>query len=135
MNANCILCNPTQEALVLRSDRGVVILDDPVRVGHVLVGSPEHSESLHDSSPAAAAAMMGLAAEVAASIVQETGATKVYVAAIGDKDDHLHVHLVPRYETDANLGPFVFGASGWVGTFSDDPSAVTENELKTVLGG
>lgn len=135
MDSACIICNPSPEALLFRNELGVVLLDDPVRVGHVLVGAPEHASSLHDSAPASAASMMRLAAEVAATIVRETGAAKVYVAAIGDKDHHLHVHLVPRYDEDESLGPFVFGDAGWAGTFADDPAAVSAEELRSILGG
>ncbi|GAA3939221.1 hypothetical protein GCM10023085_20860 [Actinomadura viridis] len=130
---DCIICSPAPGSLLLRESRGVVLLDDPVRVGHVLVGASEHVDGLHDLPPAVAGDVLSLAADMAAEIVGLTGAEKAYVAAVGDKDKHFHVHLVPRYAGDAGLGPHIFGSSGWVGTFGSDPSAVTAEDLHARL--
>lgn len=131
----CIICNPDPANLILKEERGVVLLDDPVRVGHVLVGASEHIDGLHALPAKAAADTLALAAEMAATIVENTGAEKVYVVAVGDKDKHFHVHLVPRYPQDAGLGPFVFGANGWVGTFGDEPSDIDAESLYSKLKG
>ena len=45
MGEQCIFCNVKEDALVYRDVDGIVILDDPVRAGHVLVGSRVHGES------------------------------------------------------------------------------------------
>src|SRR2546429_280373 len=100
MTDECIFCNATAEKILFRGDDGIVILDDPVRPGHVLVGSNAHGESLHDISPDDAAGLMRLANRVAKAVVSTTGATKVYVAAIGDRDKHFHVHLLPKLPGD-----------------------------------
>jgi diadenosine tetraphosphate (Ap4A) HIT family hydrolase len=113
MSEECIFCDPKADALIFRDADGIVIIDDPIRTGHVLVGSRTHAESFHDISSEDAAALMRLANRVARSVVEITGASKVYVAAIGDKDKHFHVHLLPKFPNDPNLGPFIFGANGW----------------------
>ena len=110
----CIFCDVTDEALVCRDADGLVILDDPVRAGHVLVGARSHGETLTDISEDDAAALLRLANRVAKAVIAETGATKVYVVAIGDKDKHFHVHLLPKIEGDPNLGPYIFGDEGWI---------------------
>jgi diadenosine tetraphosphate (Ap4A) HIT family hydrolase len=125
----CIICSPSPENLLLKETRGVVLLDDPVRIGHVLVGASQHINGLHELPPQVAGDVLSLASEVASKIVSLTGAQKVYVAAIGDKDKHFHVHLVPRYPEDANLGPYIFGSSGWVSTFGIDASQVSAEDL------
>lgn len=120
MNDTCIFCDANEESLVLKTEDGIVVLDDPVCPGHVLVGSRTHHEGLADLDAVDAAAMMKLANRVSKIILEETGAQKVYVAAIGDKDKHFHVHLVPKHEGDPNLGPYIFGAKGWIG-FMETP--------------
>lgn len=127
----CIFCNPDPANLILTSARGIVLLDDPVRVGHVLVGATVHEDGLHSLPPDKAADTMSLAAEVAREIVALTGAEKVYVAAVGDKDKHFHVHLIPRYKDDAGLGPHIFGGKGWVGTLGQDPAKGDEAEVRS----
>jgi diadenosine tetraphosphate (Ap4A) HIT family hydrolase len=121
MTVGCIFCNVTDDALVCRGADGIVILDDPIRPGHVLVGARTHGESLSDISEDDAAAVLRLANRVAKVIVAETGAAKVYVAAVGDKDKHFHVHLLPKMQADPNLGPYIFGEKGWMSFL---PSAV-----------
>lgn len=133
MTDQCIFCNLKADALIYRDNDGIVIIDDPVRPGHVLVGSRVHQENLHDLSPEDAAAMMRLASRVAKSIVSLTGASKVYVTAIGDKDKHFHVHLLPKMKADPNLGPFVFGSSGWAGSFLSDVSSASIDHLNDAL--
>ncbi len=114
MAERCIFCDVASEALVYRGKDGIVIVDDPVRPGHVLVGARAHGESLSDISAEDAGAMMALANRAARAIVEQTGAEKVYVAAIGDKDRHFHVHLLPKMSGDPNLGPHIFGPNGWI---------------------
>ena len=92
---------------------------------------------LHDISAEDAAALMRLANRVAKSIVSLTGATKVYIAAIGDKDKHFHVHLLPKAEGDPNLGPYIFGANGWISFLPASPDfaevdRVTQGLRKTL---
>jgi len=108
-------------------------LDDPVRAGHVLVGAREHGDCLHEISAEAAGDLLSLASDVARVICQKTNAQKVYVAAIGDKDKHFHVHLVPRYPDDPGLGPYVFGSSGWVGALKADPAAETADDISDAI--
>jgi len=111
---DCIFCNIDKDNHILTTDDGIVLLDDPVCPGHVLVGGHEHGAGLSDISSETAASLMRLANRVAKTIVTATSAEKVYVVAIGDKDKHFHVHLVPKMPGDPNLGPHVFGGEGWV---------------------
>jgi diadenosine tetraphosphate (Ap4A) HIT family hydrolase len=123
MSERCIFCEVAEDAVVYRDHNGVVILDDPIRPGHVLIGARAHGESLHDITAEDAAGVLRLANRVAKAVVSLTGATKVYVAAIGDKDKHFHVHLLPKFDGDANLGPHVFGEHGWAGSLGASASA------------
>jgi diadenosine tetraphosphate (Ap4A) HIT family hydrolase len=123
MTEHCIFCNANQDAVLHRGEDGIVLLDDPVRAGHVLVGSRVHGESLHDLSPDDAAALLRLANRVSKAIVALTGAAKVYIAAIGDKDKHFHVHLLPKFDGEPNLGPHVFGPNGWTSFLPSQPDA------------
>jgi histidine triad (HIT) family protein len=131
MSGDCIFCDSTDDTLVYQDQNGYVILDEPVRPGHVLVGSRVHAESLHDLSPDEAAGVLRLANLVAQSIISLTGASKVYVASIGDKDKHFHVHLLPKMEGDPNLGPYIFGSNGWISFL---PASPDSQELDRVNG-
>jgi diadenosine tetraphosphate (Ap4A) HIT family hydrolase len=129
MNEDCLLCNPKEEALIFRGADGIVILDDPIRPGHVLIGARNHGASLHDISSEDAAAMMRLANIIAKVIVSETGAEKVYVAAIGDKDKHFHVHLIPKMESEPKLGPYIFSNNGWASFLPPENDPIQQSGL------
>lgn len=133
MSTPCIFCNVSFENLVFKNDEGMVILDDPVRPGHVLIGARSHGESLSDISEEDAATMMKLANRTAKYIVDALGAEKVYVAAIGDKDKHFHVHLLPKLPGDPNLGPCIFGAEGWIKFLPPKPSDSEVARISTML--
>ena len=133
MTDDCIFCNLKEEVLIYRGDDGIVILDDPIRPGHVLVGARVHGESLHDLSAEDAASVLRLANRVAKLIVSLTGAIKVYVAAIGDKDKHFHVHLLPKMPNDPNLGPSIFGPNGWISFLPSSPDPQELNQINTGL--
>jgi diadenosine tetraphosphate (Ap4A) HIT family hydrolase len=91
---------------------------------------------LHDLEPKDAASMMALACKVSKRIVEEFGAIKTYVVAVGDKDPHFHVHILPKWETSDNLGPHIFAEKGWAKgeevSLSDDDVAQLRNLLKTL---
>lgn len=133
MTDQCIFCNLKEGALVYRDQNGIVILDDPVRPGHVLVGARVHAENLHDLSAEEAAAVLRLANRAAKSIISLTGAAKVYIAAIGDKDKHFHVHLLPKFKDDPNLGPYVFGANGWISFLPATPDPADLDRVNSGL--
>ncbi len=126
---DCIFCNVADGALVYRDSDGIVILDAPVRPGHVLVGARSHCETLSDLSSADAESVMRLANCVAKAVVTSLGAEKVYVTAIGDKDKHFHMHLLPKMVSDPNLGPYIFGAAGWISFL---PAAVDGTDVERV---
>lgn len=79
----------------------MVILDDfPKSTGHTLVILKEHQPDITFVSPEAAAAMGRSVARIAAAIKNALGAKFIYVASIGEQVQHVHWHLIPRYEKD-----------------------------------
>jgi len=132
MPTHCIFCNTQDDALIYRDEDGIVVVDDPVRPGHVLVGARVHSENLTDLTAQDAAGLMRLANRVGKRIIALTGAQKLYVTAIGDKDKHFHVHLLPKFVDEPNLGPHIFGPAGWISFL---PSAPNVNDLHKINDG
>lgn len=139
MTTPCIFCNPDPAAVVYSGEDGLVLIDGPCRPGHVLVGVRGHHPDLQDVPDAELAAMSQLARRVAQGIVRTTGAVKTYVIAIGDKDRHFHVHLVPKMANDPSLGPYMFGPPGWAAFLPSepDPKAVADiaEKLRSGLRG
>ena len=111
---SCLFCKlaageiPSER--VAENDGAFAFLDiHPLRRGHVLVVPKRHAERFADMASEDARAVMDLAQQVAARQRDALGAAGVTIAvndgrAAGQEVMHVHVHLVPREESDGH-GP------------------------------
>ena len=113
---DCIFCsllseaNDRQNLILLRKDHAFLILNRfPYTTGHLMVVTNRHIATLEDAAPSELTEMILLARE------SETLLRKVYrpdglnvgfnigKSAGAGIADHLHLHIVPRWEGDANM--------------------------------
>jgi len=114
----CFLCdypkdiNDKEHLILHRGDEVFVIMNYyPYNNGHILIAPYQHTCELSDLSSAAKLEMMNLV-EVSTKILKEamsaqgfnTGLNLGTVAGAGVKD-HLHMHVVPRWNGDTNFMP------------------------------
>jgi diadenosine tetraphosphate (Ap4A) HIT family hydrolase len=104
---DCPLCTAAARPDTLAgNDHAVALLDGfPVNPGHALIVSRRHVADLFDLPPAEQAALWALLPAVKAAIDARysPGGYNVGVnvgAAAGQTVDHVHVHVIPRYEGD-----------------------------------
>jgi histidine triad (HIT) family protein len=64
--------------------------------GYLLIAPRRHARGLADLEDLEAASL-GRAMRVLSKALESIGATRVYSATIGHQDDHLHVHVLPRW--------------------------------------
>lgn len=77
--------------------------EDSVYAGHLLVTSKRHVADFAGLDPQESGAV-GMAIGKYSRALKSLGAARVYVATIGHRVEHLHVHLLPRWpETPADL--------------------------------
>jgi len=110
MMADCVFCRIMAKqipATVVHEDEHTLAFMDigQVNPGHVLVALKKHAENIFVLDDAQAAAVFRSAAKVARAIrgAFEPQGLSVYQAngaAAGQTVFHLHIHLVPRYESD-----------------------------------
>jgi ATP adenylyltransferase len=114
----CILCALPAEGddraslIVHRGERCFVILNAyPYTNGHVMVAPFEHTARLDELDSAAAAEMMHLAQQSLRALERaygpegyNVGANLGAVAGAG-VEDHVHLHVVPRWKGDTNFMP------------------------------
>jgi histidine triad (HIT) family protein len=117
----CLFCRIAKGEIpsekVLENERAFAFLDvKPLTKGHVLVIPKTHVERFGGMLPEDAAAVLDLAQRVVRRQERGLGAQGVTVAvndgrAAGQEVMHVHLHLVPRAETDGH-GPIhrLFGA-------------------------
>ena len=117
----CIFCNPDPAHVVERREHCFTILNTyPYAPGHVMVAPFRHVAALNELTDEEMLELMRLARRAVAA--QRTAMTpdgfnvglnlgKVAGAGI---DDHLHLHVVPRWEGDNNFMP-VLGETRVIG--------------------
>lgn len=117
----CFLCGnetpsdtPEEELIVFRGRSAFVILNRyPYNSGHLLISPYRHIDRLHKLEPAERAELMELAAqaEVVLSKLMSPAAFNVGFnlgAAVGaGVEEHLHMHVVPRWVGDTNFMPVI----------------------------
>jgi ATP adenylyltransferase len=108
----CIFCEPEEELVVARSERGLVLLNQfPYASGHLMVAPTRHTGDFGSLDDAEAAELHALAARGLAALRTvyrpdgfNLGWNLGRVAGAGI-EDHVHLHVVPRWNGDTNFMP------------------------------
>jgi len=108
----CIFCEPEERLLVHRDARGIVMLNKfPYSSGHLLVAPARHTGDFGALDADEAAEVHRLAARGIAALEGEyapdgfnLGWNLGRVAGAGI-EDHVHLHVVPRWNGDTNFMP------------------------------
>jgi diadenosine tetraphosphate (Ap4A) HIT family hydrolase len=107
----CIFCaiarGEAERSLVHEDDDLVVVMDiQPVNPGHALVLPKEHARRVAELDDSALARLFVAAARTAAALRASSvrcEGVNLFIAdgeAAGQEVDHVHVHVVPRFEGD-----------------------------------
>lgn len=115
-NPGCIFCNALTETddlanlVVVRGQRAFVMLNRyPYTSGHIMVVPCDHLPSLEKLDPPTRAEIMELAArfiQVLGAVYQPQGfnvGINIGEAAGAGIIDHVHMHVVPRWNGDTNF--------------------------------
>ena len=102
-----------ENLIVLREAHALLILNlYPYNSGHCMVVPVRHVVEPSELTPEESACLWGLVARTADLLRKPLGADGVNVGVnlgrvSGGSIDHLHVHLVPRWQGDTNFMPIV----------------------------
>ena len=108
----CIFCEPEERLLVHRGERALVVLNKfPYASGHLMVAPVRHTGEFESLDADEAAEVHGLAGRGMAALRGEyaphgfnLGWNVGRVAGAGI-EDHVHLHVVPRWNGDTNFMP------------------------------
>lgn len=107
---DCIFCKlangviPTNK--IWEDDTFTVILDaNPAAPGHALILPKQHADNIFSAEDDILAKALPLAKKVAAAVKEVTRCDGVNIqqnngAAAGQTVNHLHIHIIPRFEND-----------------------------------
>jgi ATP adenylyltransferase len=104
--------DPDSELVLWRPEGGIVVLNKfPYNPGHVMVAPAAHKPSFEDLDPAESTTVMTILGRTLKVLGQElkpegfnVGANLGRVAGAGIPD-HVHLHVVPRWNGDTNFMP------------------------------
>jgi ATP adenylyltransferase len=108
----CIFCEPEEELVLARSERALAVLNKfPYASGHLMVAPTRHTGDFGSLDDAEAAEVHALAArglEALRTVYGPDGFNLGWnlgrVAGAGI-EDHVHLHVVPRWNGDTNFMP------------------------------
>ena len=108
----CIFCEPEERLLVHRGERALVLLNRfPYASGHLMVAPVRHTGEFESLDADEASEVHGLAGRGMAALRGEyaphgfnVGWNIGRVAGAGI-EDHVHLHVVPRWNGDTNFMP------------------------------
>ncbi len=116
---HCIFCKIVQGQIpstrVLETEHAVALLDiHPVNPGHVLIVTRDHHAHLADVPDSLAAHAASLLPRLCRAIRAATGADGLNVIvnngrAAGQTIDHVHWHIIPRFDDDSVNWPWPQG--------------------------
>jgi diadenosine tetraphosphate (Ap4A) HIT family hydrolase len=114
MSTECIFCDhPRESEISVYANTIVIGFPRPVKAGHVAVAPIRHVTSFGGLEASEATELGRVCFEVGRAMEVSLGAEHVYVLRIGDRDPHIHFHLLPKFPGEPSLGTYVFGSSGW----------------------
>ncbi len=134
---DCLFCKIVRKEIpaeIVFEDDGVIVFIDikPVNHGHLLVVPKEHSDDFSSASDEAVQAVALTARHMGKALMEALGAPAFNLGvnngrAAGQLVDHLHLHVIPRFEGD--------GHAHWHGTpYAEGEMAEVAQKLRLVLG-
>lgn len=127
-DVDCIICNPAEHHVIGSTELSIATyFPRAIKPGHFVVATREHLPTFTDIDPDQAADLFRFANKLAAQAQPLVGAVKMYIAAIGDKDPHFHIHVFPKLPGDPPMGPHIMAPQGWAGEVGQK---VSEEEVR-----
>ena len=123
-SSGCVFCIPPQpdraedeqRHIVYRGEHAFIILNlYPYNPGHLLIAPYRHTADLESLTAGERGELMALAQRALRALRTDTGPhgynMGMNLGSVGGAGivDHLHLHLVPRWEGDTNFMPVIGG--------------------------
>jgi len=112
----CLLCNFESRYVIGESPLCfATYFPGAIKHGHFVVAVKDHIPTFTGLSMAQASDLLAYALRLAKVAEEILCAEKFYIAAIGDKDQHFHIHMLPKQQGDEPMGSYIMLDGGWKG--------------------
>ena len=112
MSTGCELCDSNGgEELYRNAQLRVVLVDDAQYPGFCRVIWHAHVKEMTDLPPASRSALMQMVMKVESALRETLNPDKVNLASLGNMTPHLHWHVIPRFNDDAQFPAPVWAAA------------------------
>ena len=111
---DCVFCSiiskKSQAANIFENDEFIAFMDKfPINPGHTLVLPKEHCQTIVDMSMEETGKLFGLSSHLAKAVIKAVNADGFTLGqnngeAANQIVPHVHVHIVPRFNNDSEVG-------------------------------
>jgi diadenosine tetraphosphate (Ap4A) HIT family hydrolase len=112
-SGHCELCELCEidggEVLFRTDDYRVVLVDDTAYPGFCRVIWQQHVKEMTMLSPVQRNVLMDVVWRVEAALLETMQPAKVNLASLGNMTQHIHWHLIPRFNDDAHFPNPIWG--------------------------
>ncbi|MEO8217263.1 MAG: HIT family protein [Acidobacteriota bacterium] len=127
----CRICEIPNDDVIASTELAKAFFSpEPIADLHLVIAVREHRPTFTELTPGEAEELMALARSVAVAAREDAHLDKFYLAAVGDIDQHFHIHLLPKRSDDPPLGRYIFSAEGWAGQLSKRIQPVRDVVMK-----
>lgn len=114
--SKCIFCDYDPSTVIQETSLVVAIyFPRAIKKGHFAVAVKRHVSTFCDIREDEVFEIMSMGFRIARKAQRQFGAEKYYMVAIGDKDPHFHIHMLPKLPGDVPMGKHIMSESGWMG--------------------
>jgi len=127
----CIFCNYEKKYVIKETEFAIATyFPRAIKRGHFVVAVREHLPTFTELNCEQVKEVFSLALDISKVVKNLLGCEKMYLAAIGDKDLHFHIHVFPKNESDSPMGIHIMADSGWKGEVGE---IVLEDEVQRLI--
>jgi len=117
----CIFCKFEQKYVIAESKYSLATyFPRAIKKGHFVVAVKEHIPTFTGISYEQASDLFQLALRLSKEAERLLRSEKFYIAAIGDKDRHFHIHLLPKFPENPPMGRHIMLDDGWKGEVGEE---------------
>ena len=108
---DCYLCNLMEKKidnLIMENEHAMVTFIDETREGQCQIFTKKHRKSMTEMDMDEYHSVAELIIKVSKALEKKYKCEKTYLLCIGDKEEHIHFHIIPKHKDLVSMGYYCF---------------------------